>query len=195
MSHEQAGCLPLSGLTGWQLLVDTADVQPGQRVLVHAAAGGVGHLAVQIAKARGAYVIGTARSAQHGFVSGLGADELIDYTATRFEDAARDIDVVVDLVGGDNSRRSLATLKRGGLLLSVPSGTGEGLRQAAEPLGVRVTGFLVEPDHAGLEHLAELVPDGRLAVNVGTVLPLEQAAMAHELGESGRAAGKIALTV
>jgi NADPH:quinone reductase-like Zn-dependent oxidoreductase len=114
VDHVAAAALPLAALTAWQALVDTADVQPGQRVLVHAAAGGVGHLAVQIAKARGAYVLGTASAAKHAFLRGLGIDEPIDYTAVDFTDVARDVDVVVDAIGGEYGERSLRVLPPGG---------------------------------------------------------------------------------
>jgi NADPH:quinone reductase-like Zn-dependent oxidoreductase len=100
LDHIQAGAVPLAALTAWQALVDTANVQPGQRVLIHAAAGGVGHLAVQIAKARGAYVIGTASAGNHELVTGLGADEMIDYRTTDFTEAVKDIDIVLDPMGG-----------------------------------------------------------------------------------------------
>ena len=118
----EAGALPLAGLTAWQALVETADVLPGQRVLILAAAGGVGHLAVQIAKARGAYVLGTARAAKHEFLSELGVDEAIDYTSEAVEDSIRDVDVVLDLVGDESGRGALATLRDGGLYIIVPVG-------------------------------------------------------------------------
>lgn len=194
LSHREAGALPLAGLTAWQILVDTAKVRPGQRVLVHAAAGGVGHLAVQIAKIHGAHVIGTARAAQHGFLRDLGADELIDYTTTRFEEAVGDLDLVVDLVGGETSTRSLRVLRRGGLLIPVPRG-GAGLSEQAADLGLRVEYFMVEPDYCGLERLAELVDAGRLRIVVNTVLPLDRAAEAHRRIESGHSPGKMVLTV
>lgn len=107
LDHVQAAALPLAALTAWQALADTADIRPGQRVLIHAAAGGVGHLAVQIAKARGAYVVGTASAAKHDFLRSLGADEVIDYRTTDFTEAVGGIDVVLDTLGGDNCRRSL----------------------------------------------------------------------------------------
>src|SRR5207342_478443 len=132
LSDVEAGALPLAGLTAWQALVNTADVQPGQRVLILAAAGGVGHLAVQIAKARGAYVIGTARAAKHTFLAELGADEAVDYTSERVEDRVRDADVVLDLVGDESSAGALATLRDGGLFIAVPSGAGlDALSKAA----------------------------------------------------------------
>jgi NADPH:quinone reductase-like Zn-dependent oxidoreductase len=195
VSHVEAAALPVAALTAWQSLVDTADVQPGQRVLVHAAAGGVGHLAVQIAKARGAYVIGTARAAKHTFVRGLGADEIIDYTETDFVAAAPDIDVVLDTIGGDYGPRSLQTLRRGGTLVSVASPAEAHLEAPAAELGLRAGFTIVEPDHSGLKEIAALVESGRLRVEIDTVLPLEQAAKAHEIGETGRTKGKIVLTV
>jgi NADPH:quinone reductase-like Zn-dependent oxidoreductase len=191
LPHEQAAGLPLAGLTAWQLLVDTAGVRPGQRVLIHAAAGGVGHLAVQIARARGAYVIGTASAAKHDLVRELGADEVIDYTATSFEEAAGVVDVVVDLVGGDTRRRSLEVLREGGLLLPVPRGLD--VSEEAARLGIRATPMIVEPDYRGLEELAAMARDGTLRVRVETALPLEQAEQAHRAMESGHATGKTVL--
>lgn len=194
LSHFEAAAIPLAGLTAWQALVDTARVQAGQRVLVHAAAGGVGHLAVQIAKAHGAHVVGTARAAKHDFLRRLGVDEAVDYTAVDVADAVRGVDVVLDLVG-DDSGRLLACLRRGGVLVTVASGPGAPLTAEAERVGVRVSDFLVEPDGDGLERLAGLVESGRLRVEVEVVLPLERVARAHELGETGRTRGKIVLAV
>jgi NADPH:quinone reductase-like Zn-dependent oxidoreductase len=192
----EAGGLPLAGLTAWQILVDTADVRPGQRVLVTAAAGGVGHLAVQIAKARGAHVIGTSRTAKHDFVRSLGADEVVDYTATDVAKAVGDLDLVVDLLGGQSSIDLLPTLRPGGLLVPVPGGGDPRIHEAAAAhgRGVRVTAFLVEPDHAGLEALADLAGAGRLRVEIDTVFPLAAAGEAHTRGETGRTRGKIVLT-
>ncbi|MFD6158082.1 NADP-dependent oxidoreductase [Nocardia sp. NPDC060256] len=195
LSHVEAAALPLAALTAWQALVDTADVQPGQRVLIHAAAGGVGHLAVQIAKARGAYVIGTARSAKHDFVRGLGADEVIDYTRVDFATVARDIDVVLDTIGGEYGPRSLTTLRAGGVLVSLASPTEAYLADEARPLGLRAAFLIVEADRAGMQLIAALVETGCLRPQIDTVLPLERAAEAHELSQSGRVAGKIVLTV
>jgi NADPH:quinone reductase-like Zn-dependent oxidoreductase len=196
IDHVQAAALPLAALTAWQALTDTADVTAGQRVLIHAAAGGVGHLAVQIAKARGAYVIGTASAAKHAFLRGLGADELIDYRSVDFAEAVQDVDVVIDTMGGDHGPRSLRTMRRGGVIVSlVLSKLDEGLRAQAEALGIRAESMLVEPDLASLKAIAALVEEGRLRAEIDTVLPLEQAAKAHERGETGRTTGKIVLTV
>ncbi|MGW6014645.1 NADP-dependent oxidoreductase [Streptomyces sp. NPDC055210] len=195
VDHTQAGAVPLAALTAWQALVDTADVQPGQRVLIHAAAGGVGHLAVQIAKERGAYVIGTASSGKHEFLRGLGADELVDYRETDFAEAVRDVDVVLDTVGGDYRSRSLRTLRPGGLLVSIlPSGSPE-LAEEAAGLGVRAVEMLVEADQAGMSAIAGLVAAGTLRATVAEVFPLAEAAKAHALGDTGRTVGKLVLQV
>lgn len=191
----RAGALPLASLTAWQALVDTADVQPGRRVLIHAAAGGVGHLAVQIAKARGAYVIATASAAKHDLLRTLGADEVVDYRTQDVGETVRDIDVVLDGIGGANWARSLRTLRPGGLLVSILPFDDTFPAARAEAAGVRAVFMLVEPDHQGLREIGALVEDGRLRVVVDAVFPLERAAEAHELGETGRTTGKIVLTV
>jgi NADPH:quinone reductase-like Zn-dependent oxidoreductase len=195
LSDVEAAALPLAGLTAWQSLVETADVQPGQRVLVLGAAGGVGHLAVQIAKARGAYVIGTARTGKHPFLFELGADAAIDYTSEDVAERAGEVDVVLDLVGGETGLDALPALRVGGLFITVPSGFDvEPLRELAGGR-VRVTGILVEPDRTGMEALGELAATGALRPHVSRTFPLAEAARAHELGETGRTQGKIVLTV
>jgi NADPH:quinone reductase-like Zn-dependent oxidoreductase len=196
IDHVQAGALPLAALTAHQALVDTADLQPGQRVLIHAAAGGVGHLAVQIARARGAYVIGTASAAKHDFLRELGADELIDYRTTDFAEALDDVDVVLDTLAGEVRTRSLGILRKGGVLVSIVSGSGDAddAKQAAD-LGVRLEGLLVEADHAGMRAIAGLVEQGALRVHVEATFPLAEAAEAHAHGETGRTTGKIVLVV
>ncbi|WP_173262466.1 NADP-dependent oxidoreductase [Streptomyces pacificus] len=197
LSHVEAAALPLAGLTAYQSLVETAGLASGQRVLVHAAAGGVGHLAVQIAAARGAYVIGTAREEKHALLTELGADELIDYTRQDFTAVLGNqaVDVVLDSIGGEYGHRSLQVLRDGGTLVTLPSPDDVPAPEETEPRGIR-TGFtLVEPDSTGLRALASLVAEGRLRPVVDTVLPLERAADAHRLGENGRTRGKIVLTV
>ena len=198
ISHEQAAAVPLAALTAWQALVDTADVQPGQRVLIHAAAGGVGHFAVQFAKHLGAHVTGTASRSRHDWLTALGADELIDYTTTRFEEAAKDIDVVIDLVGDahhNTSTRSLDVLRPGGLIVAIPAGVSPQLLQAAQKRGLRTSAFLVEPDGPALAGIAALIDAGEVKVEVEEVFPLEQAAQAHTRGESDRTRGKLVLRV
>ncbi|MBT2385861.1 NADP-dependent oxidoreductase [Streptomyces sp. ISL-11] len=194
LDHVQAAGLPLAALTAWQALVDTADVREGQRVLIHAAAGGVGHLAVQIAKARGAYVIGTASAAKHDFLRDLGADELVDYKERDFAEAVSDVDVVLESISGDYPARSLRVLRPGGILVSLLP-LDEAVPAAARERGLRVSRLLVEPDLAGLRGITELVESGRLRTEIAAVLPLVEAAKAHELGETGRTSGKIVLTV
>lgn len=195
IDHVQAGAIPLAALTAWQVLVDAADVRPGQRVLIHAAAGGVGHLAVQIAKTRGAYVIGTASAPKHALLRELGADELIDY---RNEDFTRiaPVDLVLDTLGGDTAIRSLDTLKPGGRLVSIALGTlPADLAEQAAARGVRAYPLLVEADQAGMKAIAGLVAAGDLRAVVEAVFPLADAAKGHDLGDTGRVTGKIVLTV
>ncbi|MER6568289.1 NADP-dependent oxidoreductase [Streptomyces sp. NPDC001093] len=198
LDHVHAAAVPLAALTAWQAVVDTAHVRAGRRVLVTAAAGGVGHFAVQFARHLGAHVIATASAARHPWLKELGADETLDYTTTRFEDAADDVDVVIDLVGDahdSTSTRSLKVLRPGGLLVAIPAGVSPELAQAAEAAGVRVTPFLVEPDGAALTTIADLIDAGHVAVEVEETFPLEQAGAAHARGEAGRTRGKLVLTV
>jgi len=195
LDHVHAAAVPLAGLTVWQSLVDTADIQPGQRILIHAAAGGVGHLAVQIAKARGAYVIGTASAAKHEFLRGLGADELIDYRTTDFAEEVRDVDVVLDTIGLEYGPRSLKTLRRGGRLVQLTRTNDERMPELAEAAGVTVGFTLAEPDRTGLLALAGLVDSGRLKPTIDTVFPLEEAAKAQELVAAGKTTGKVVLAV
>jgi NADPH:quinone reductase-like Zn-dependent oxidoreductase len=195
LSEVEAAGLSLAGLTAWQCLVDIAAVQPGQRVLVHAAAGGVGHLAVQIAKARGAYVIGTASGSKHNLLHDLGIDEAVDYRAEEFEKAVDPVDLVLDLIGGDVSTRSLDILHPEGRLICVPSTAAADALAAAADRGLRATSMLVEPDGNGLDELARLVDDRRLRVLVAETFPLERASHAHRAGELGHTTGKLVLTV
>ncbi|WP_441251133.1 NADP-dependent oxidoreductase [Kitasatospora sp. McL0602] len=195
LDHAEAAALPLAALTAWQALVDLAGLRPGQRVLVHAAAGGVGHLAVQIAKALGAYVIGTASAGKHDFVRGLGADEVVDYTAVDFETVVAEVDVVLDPVGGGYGERSLKVLRDGGTLVSLTHPDEDALAAVAAGRGIRAGFMLVEPDRRALLAVTELVETGRLRPTLAAVLPLEDAAKAHELGETGRTVGKLVLRV
>jgi len=190
VDHVHAAAVPLAALTAWQSLTETAPVGPGTRVLIHAAAGGVGHLAVQIAKSRGAYVIGTASAGKHEFVRSLGADEVIDYTVGDWSADVRDLDVVLDTIGGGYGERSLPTLRDGGSLVSLTE-----LPAFASERGIH-TGFtLVEPDYKGLTAIAELLGSGALRVEIDSVFPLAAVADAHRRSASGRAQGKIVLTV
>jgi len=194
VDHATAGALPLAALTAWQALNDTARLQAGQRVLIHAAAGGVGHLAVQIAKAGGAYVIGTASERNHDLVRNLGADDVIDYTATDFAAVASDVDVVLDPISGDYSARSLRVLRKGGILVSLLPFAPE-IPDEAAGLGVRAEVMLVEYDHQGMTVIADLVTRGKLRPVIAATYPLADAARAHERGETRHVAGKIVLTM
>ncbi|MGA4851515.1 NADP-dependent oxidoreductase [Streptomyces sp. G5(2025)] len=195
IDHVQAAALPLAALTAWQGLVETAGLRAGQRVLIHAAAGGVGHLAVQIAKAHGAYVIGTARQDKHDFLRGLGADEIIDYARVDFTEAVSDVDIVLDGVGGAYGTRSLEVLRPGGHLVTLPDPGGLPDAARARERGIHAGWTVVEPDRAGLLEIARLVNEGKLRAEIDTVLPLEDAAKAHAYGERGRTRGKIVLRV
>ncbi|MFJ3617543.1 NADP-dependent oxidoreductase [Streptomyces iakyrus] len=193
VDHTQAGALPLVSLTAWQALTEHADLRPGQRVLIHAAAGGVGHVAVQIAKARGAYVIGTASAGKHEFLRGIGADETIDYRETDFTEAVKDADVVLDTIGGDNALRSLRVLRPGGVLVSILPVGPDDLYEEAERLGVRALRMLVDADRSGMEAIADLVGAGKLRATIAGTFPLAEAAEAHTLGDTGRTTGKLVL--
>lgn len=194
LDHVHAAALPLAGLTAYQALVDIADVQAGQRVLVHAAGGGVGHIAVQIAKQLGAYVIGTASLGKHEFVRDLGADEVIDYRAIDFTEVVHDVDVVLELVGGDYGTRSIEVLQPNGLLVTAVERTNADLAERTQAAGRRFAGLSVEPDGLELERLAELVDAGHLRVHVEHALPMEEAAKVHALLEAGMT-GKAVLTM
>lgn len=191
IDHVQAAAIPLAALTAWESLVDVAGVRKGQRVLIHAAAGGVGHLAVQIAKARGAYVIGTASAPKHDFLRSLGVDEPIDYRTADFAEAVSDVDVVLETIGGDYGARSAKVLKPGGVIVSLAIG----LLEDFDATGIRAETLLVEPDHHAMKEIAALVESGRLRVEIDTVVPLAEAAKAHERGETNSTTGKIVLSV
>jgi NADPH:quinone reductase-like Zn-dependent oxidoreductase len=183
LDHVQAAAIPMVGLTAWQALVDTAGVGKGSRVLIDAAAGGIGHLAVQIAKARGAYVTALASAANLDFVRSLGADEVIDYKATDFTEVVRDQDVVLDIVGGDYPARALDVLKPGGILVSTQPPSVAPIAEAAAERGIRVAGVIVEADDIGLSALAELAASGKLAPAIAATFPLEEAAAASALAD------------
>lgn len=195
IDHVRAGALPLVSLTAWQALTEHADVRPGSRVLIHAAAGGVGHVAVQIAKVLGAYVIGTASAGKHDFLREIGVDEAVDYRTTDVTEAVREVDVVLDTVGGETSVRSLRVLRPGGIVVSIlPVGSRE-FHDEAERLGVRAVRMLVDADRSGMEAIAELAESGRLRATIAGTFPLAEAAKAHELGDTGRTTGKLVLVM
>jgi NADPH:quinone reductase-like Zn-dependent oxidoreductase len=194
LGHNEAAALSLAGLTAWQCLVDVAGVKAGDRVLVHGAAGGVGHIAVQVAKALGAHVSATASPGKLDFVRGLGADDAIDYRSVEFETVVKDADVVMDTVGGGYGERSIAALRPGGLLVTIVDRLNRELARKVSEAGRRFAGLTVEPDHAGLEALAALAEAGRLKVHVEKAFPLEMAADAHRFLMEAKPRGKVVLT-
>lgn len=194
VSDLEAGALPLAVLTAWQTIVDTLHLGQGERVLVHAAAGGVGHLAVQIAKARGAEVWGTASARNHDALRDLGVDHVVDYRTERFEDVVSDMDAVLDLVGdGDTSARSVATLRRGGRLAAISPALPA--KDALNEAGVSARFVLVEPDYAALEQVAAMLEAGTLRVVIADTRPLERIGELHHIGRAGGPMGKLVATV
>jgi NADPH:quinone reductase-like Zn-dependent oxidoreductase len=191
LTFEEAAAVPVGSLTAWGALIDTAQVQAGQRVLVHGAAGGVGLFVVQLARWKGAHVIGTASTGNVEFVRSLGAEEVIDYHKTSFESAVHDVDIVIDTVGGDLPERSLKVLRPGGILVTVATRLDPAMGKAQ---GVRATGA----GRAGagtLGQIVQLIEAGRIKPVVGKVFPLEQAAQAQELSQTGHGRGRIILRI
>jgi NADPH:quinone reductase-like Zn-dependent oxidoreductase len=194
LDHLRAASVPLAALTAWQALFDIAGLSAGQTLLIHAAAGGVGTYAVQLAKTKSVHVIGTASARNQDFLRKLGADEVVDYQATRFEDAVRDVDVVLDLIGGETQERSWKVLKKGGVLVTTIL-TNPLVSETAAAHGVRGIMFGVQPNTAQLTEIAGLIDAGQVKPIVETVLPLMEARQAHELSQSGHTRGKIVLQV
>jgi len=192
LDHVHAAAVPVAGLTAWQALFEVAQLRAGQKVLIHGAAGGVGIFAVQFAKERGAYVIGTASSKNQAFLRELGVDKVIDYQQTRFEDVVHDADVVLDTIGGDTQERSFKALKKGGILVSIVQPPSEEL---AAKYGVRAVFYGGHPSSSDLAEIGRLIDSGKAKVVIETVLPLVEARRAHELSQSGHARGKIVLKI
>ncbi len=192
LHHIRAAAVPLAALTAWQSLFDTAQLQPGQRVLIHAGSGGVGHFAVQLAKWKGAYVFATASTKNQDLLRELGVDESIDYTQQRFENVARNIDVVLDTLGGETQERSWSVLKKGGVLVSLVQPPSE---EKAKELGVRAALLGARPSGEQLSEIAKIIDSGKLAPIINRIIPLSEARRAHELSQSGHTHGKIVLRV
>jgi len=193
LDHLHAAAVPLTALTAWQALFDAGGVTAGQTVLIHAAAGGVGSFAVQLAHWRGARVIGTASARNHEYLKSLGCDQAIDYTTTRFEDVVRDVDMVLDTMSGETRARSWSVIRKGGILVTI-LGPGPSEEEAASR-GVRAALFLVRADAAQLSEIAQLIDAGIVKVHLDAVFPLADAAHAHELSATNRVRGKIVLKV
>jgi NADPH2:quinone reductase len=188
-----AGALPLAALTAWQALFEVAGLEAGQKVLVHAGAGGVGHFAVQFALERGAHVIATASDSNRDFLAGLGVHEVIDYHTTRVEDECYGLDVVLDLIGGEVGKRSLQTLSEHGVLVTIPTVTADEIITQAESMGLRAHGMTVRPDVFHLEEIAELIEDGDVRIHIDKTFSLDQVQQAHLTLEGGHVRGKLVL--
>jgi NADPH:quinone reductase-like Zn-dependent oxidoreductase len=198
LSHVEAAAVPLAALTAWGLVVETALAHEGQRILIHAAGGGVGHFAVQFATYFGAQVVATGSARNAAWLRELGADTVIDHNTQRFEEHVSGIDVVIDLIGNvsdDTGTRSLSVLRPGGLLLEVPTGAWPGFAEAAAAVGVRATSYKVTPDGGALATIARLLDSGAVQVFVDQVYPLADAAAAHRDLERGHTRGKLVLSV
>ncbi len=198
LSHVEAAGVPLAALTAWGLVVETAHAHEGQRVLIHAGSGGVGHFAVQLAAYFGAHVTATGSERNLPWLRDLGAAVTVDYATTRFEDLVDSVDVVIDLVGNvhdDTGTRSLTVLRPGGLYVMVPTGSWPGYAEAAARAGVRATSYKVIPDGSVLSTLARLLDSGAIQVYVDRVFDLAEASDAHREIERGHSRGKVVLRI
>ncbi|WP_200974813.1 NADP-dependent oxidoreductase [Echinicola sp. 20G] len=195
ISHIDAAATTLAALTAFQAMTHQFSIKPGNRVLIHAASGGVGHFAVQLAKHFGAYVIGTSSAANREFVLGLGADEHIDYRSKKFEEATSDIDFVLDTIGGQNIDRSLEVVKPGGTIISIPTGLNAEVTQKAKNKGVNGFFFLVQSNGTDMKALAKLLEDGYLKPHLSASFPFVEMTKAHELQETGHVIGKLVVTL
>jgi NADPH:quinone reductase-like Zn-dependent oxidoreductase len=192
IDHVHAAAVPLAALTAWQALIDAAKLSAGQTVLIHGAAGGVGSFAVQLAKIKGARVIGTASQKNHDYLRSLGADETIDYNTTRFEDHVQNVDAVLDTITGETADRSYPVIKKGGVYVSIlapPSA------DKASAYGVRVAHTFVQPSVEQLDEIRKLIDSGKLKIIVEKAFPLAEARAAQELNALGHTRGKIVLEV
>ena len=192
ITFEEAAAISVAALTAWQAIFDLAHLSGGQKILITGAAGGVGSMAVQLAKAKGAFVIGTASGRNEQFVRALGADEFIDYTKQNFEEVVNDVDVVFDTVGSDTQERAFQTLKKGGFLVS---SAGTPSADIALESGVAAAFVFCKPNAQQLAQINSLIAEGKLKIHIETVLPLTEVKKAHQLSQSGRTRGKIVLQV
>jgi NADPH:quinone reductase-like Zn-dependent oxidoreductase len=192
IDHEKAAAVPLSGLTAWQGLFDHGGLQAGQKVLIHAASGGVGTFAVQFAKWKGAYVIGTTSAENTEFVKQLGADEVIDYKKEKFENKLKDIDLVFDTIGGDTQKRSLKVLKNKGRLITTLKPENQ---EEAKTKNIHIEGYTAQSYPEELEQIAQLIDAGKVMPVISVIMPLKEAAEAQKISEAGHTRGKIVLKV
>lgn len=184
--------MPLATLTAWQALFDKAGLAAGQTLLVHGGSGGVGHFAVQFAKAKGARVVATASTANQAFLKELGADQTIDYRAQTFEELVQEVDVVLDLVGGDTLERSYSIVRKGGFILSLMAKPDT---RKLEEHGLRGSSMSVQPSIDELGLITQMIEEGKVVPHVGATFQLDEAAQAHEKSQGGGTRGKIVLLV
>lgn len=198
LSHVEAAAVPLAAMTAWGMVVETAKAHEGQRMLIHAGAGGVGHFAVQFAAYFGAHVIATGSARNASWLRELGAAEVVDYSAVRFEEVLDPVDAVIDLIGNvtdDTGSRSLRVLRPGGLIVNGPTGSWPTMAEEAATAGVRATGYRVAPDGSTLAIISRLLESRDVRVYVDKVFDLEDAAEAHRAIESSHTRGKLVLKV
>ncbi len=192
ITHAQAASIPLAGLTAWQALVDKAGLKAGQKVLIHAGSGGVGTLAIQMAKHLGAYIATTVSARNADLVKSLGADLVIDYKAQNFEDVVSDYDMVFDMIGGETMNRSFKVLKKGGHLVSIK---GQDTDELAEEYGVSFDWFFMSPDGEMLGHLADLITEKKLVPVIDSTFDFADADKAYDHLAEGHAVGKIVISI
>jgi NADPH:quinone reductase-like Zn-dependent oxidoreductase len=189
--HDEAAAACLAALTAWQNLTEHYQIKKGDRVLVHAGSGGVGHYAVQMAKALGAYVIATSSAGNKKFVLSLGADEHIDYKAVNFEDAVTDIDFVLNTQSAEIGGRSLNVLKQGGTVISIASAVSDELKQKAQAKGVKIFQTMVKSNGKNMAQIAELLQSSKVRSEIAAIFELQDMQKAHAAIQSGRTVGKI----
>lgn len=195
INFEEAAVTNIAGITAYQALKYDAALAPGKKILIHAASGGVGHFGVQLAKHFGAEVYATASEEKHDFVKELGADHIIDYKKTKFEDEVQGMDVVFDLIGGEYIDRSLKTLKKGGIIISIPSATNEGVEQKAKEKGCKGVRFVMKANPKDQQALADLLADKTLIPYISKTFSIDEIQEAHTELEKGHTKGKIAVTI
>jgi NADPH:quinone reductase-like Zn-dependent oxidoreductase len=191
ISHEEAAAASLAALTAWQILNEKAHIEPGDKVLIHAAAGGVGHYAVQMARHLGAYVICTASGQNRDFLMSLGAKEHIDYEKERFEDLVTSLDFVLDAIGGDYIDRSLKVLRSGGTIISIPSGAAESVAEKASAKGLNGYRFMVQSNGENMKEIASLLKKGIVKSHISKIYHINEIQAAQLQIETGKTRGKV----
>lgn len=195
ISHEEAAATTLAALTAYQVLTQAVTLQPGQKILIHAAAGGVGHYAVQIAKLLGAYVYGTASGYNEAFVQSLGADVFIDYTREDFEQKATGMDIILDTLAGDTLRRSFSSVKDGGTIITIPSGVPTDISGLGKDRNIHTKFVLVQSSGADMQQIAAWLQQGRLKATVSHIFPFTQIREAHTQVATGKTRGKVVVVI